>query len=58
MGIKNIHILLISAASLMGVLFGVWGITHGFTMLGIGAMVFAFCLVFYGVQFIKKARTL
>lgn len=58
MGIKNIHILLITAAVSISMIFGIWGLNHDYQILGIIALVIAVALAAYGVQFLKKAQTL
>ena len=57
MGIKNIHILLISAASIMAIIFGIWGIKHDYASLGYVALAIAVGLIIYGVMFIKKVKS-
>jgi hypothetical protein len=58
MGIKNIHIMLISASSLILGLFGFWGLNNNFQLLGYLSILITVCLVIYGIQFIKKTKTL
>lgn len=58
MGIKNIHIILISASVILSLVFGFWGVTHDFKALGGIAFALAVGLTIYGVQFLKKAKAL
>jgi hypothetical protein len=58
MGIKNIHITLISASSMLSLIFGVWALNHDFQILGYLSLIISVGLVVYGVQFIKKAKAL
>jgi uncharacterized membrane protein HdeD (DUF308 family) len=58
MGIKNIHILLISASSLVSLLFGYWALNHNYTGLGYVSLGLGIALIVYGIQFIKKAKDL
>ncbi len=58
MGIKNIHIILITASVLVCVLFGFWSVNNARVGWGITAFVVAAALIVYGISFIKKAKTL
>lgn len=58
MGIKNIHITLISAASLIAIIFGIWGMRHEYASLGIISLASAVGLIIYSVTFLKKVKTL
>ena len=58
MGIKNIHIILISASILLSLVFGLWGLNHDFKTLGYISLLTSVSLVIYGVQFIKKVKVL
>jgi hypothetical protein len=58
MGIKNIHIFLISASILCSLVFGFWAVTHEFATLGYITFAIAIGLIIYGIQFLKKAKTL
>lgn len=58
MGIKNIHIFLISAASILALGFGIWALTHNYVGLGYCSLASAVGLVIYGIQFVKKAKVL
>ena len=58
MGIKNIHILLISASSLLALVFGVWGLNNDYKVLAYCSLAAAVGLIVYGVQFVKKAKVL
>ncbi len=58
MGIKNIHITLIAVSVLLSVVFGFWCMNNAFQILGYVSLVAGAALAFYGVNFIKKARTL
>ena len=57
-GIKNIHIALISVATILAVILGFWGISHQYKMIGIISFIAAVSLLFYGISFLKKAKTL
>jgi hypothetical protein len=54
MGIKNIHLILITASVLFSLLFGFWALTHNYSPLGVISLMIAIGLVVYGVQFLKK----
>lgn len=58
MGIKNIHIALITAASSVAVIFGIWGVKHEYATLGFFSFAFAAGLIIYGIMFLKKVKTL
>jgi hypothetical protein len=58
MGIKSIHIILIFAACAIAIIFGLWGLNHEYSTLGYVSLILAIGLVFYGIQFIKKAKAL
>ncbi len=58
MGIKNIHIALISASIILGVAFGLWSLQNAYPLLGYASLAAAVALVFYGINFLKKAKTL
>ncbi len=58
MGIKNIHIVLITASVVLSLVFGVWSLTHDYTALGYGSLVAAVGLTVYGVKFIQKVKGL
>jgi len=58
MGIKNIHILLISCSVLVAVFFGLWSLSHAFKALGVCSLVIAVGLFFYGINFIKTTRVM
>ncbi len=58
MGIKNIHIALISASIILSVLFGLWSLTHAYQVLGCVSLLAGVALVFYGINFIKKVRAI
>ena len=58
MGIKNIHIVLIAAAFLLSLVFGLWALNHDYQGLGYCSLVAAAGLVIYGIQFIKKLKAL
>ena len=58
MGIKNIHVVLISTSVLMALVFALWSFKNehspwGFTSIGV-----AIGLIIYGITFLKKAKTL
>ena len=56
MGIKNIHIVLITASIGLAVLFGLWAITHDYNGLGYASLITAVALVIYGISFLKKLK--
>ena len=56
MGIKNIHLFLITAALALSLVFGFWALNHDFQLLGWISMAAAVGLVIYGVQFLKKVK--
>lgn len=58
MGIKNIHIILITASILLALGFGAWAINHDYALLGYGSLILAVGLIVYGIQFIKKLKAL
>ncbi len=58
MGIKNIHMFLVSAACLLALIFGLWALAHGYSALGYCSLAATVGLVIYGAQFIKKVRAL
>lgn len=56
MGIKNIHLFLITVAIVLSVVFGLWALNHDFQWLGYGSLASAIGLFFYGLGFIKKVK--
>ena len=58
MGIKNIHIILITASVLVCLFFGFWSVNNAHVWWGVTAFVVAAALTVYGINFIKKAKTL
>jgi hypothetical protein len=58
MGIKNIHIFLISASALMAALFGLWSFKNAEPLWAGIAVVVALALVGYGISFVNKAKKL
>jgi uncharacterized membrane protein HdeD (DUF308 family) len=58
MGIKRIHITLITASIILSLFFGFWALGHNFRGLGYFSLLTGIVLVFYGIQFIKKAKVL
>ncbi len=58
MGIKNIHILLIAASVLVCLFFGLWSVHHAHGRWGMASFAVAAALTVYGINFIKKAKTL
>lgn len=58
MGIKNIHIFFISVAILISLIFGMWGMRHDYSLLGIISLVFALGMIVYGLSFLKKVKSL
>ena len=58
MGIKSIHVFLITSASIMAGIFGTWGLTHNYSVLGIASIACGFGLIIYCINFLKKAKTL
>ncbi len=58
MGIKTIHIVLISCAVLVAGFFGYWALNNGRQPLGLAAFVTALALAVYGFFFLQKARKL
>lgn len=58
MGIKNIHIILITASVLVCLFFGLWSVNNAHVWWGVTAFAVAAALTVYGINFIKKAKTL
>ena len=58
MGIKNIHIALISCSVIIALVFGFWALNHNYQILGCVSLVVAIGLSAYGVNFLKKAKSL
>jgi len=58
MGIKNIHIILITASVLVCLFFGFWSFNNAHSQWGIVSFVVAAALTVYGINFIKKSKTL
>jgi hypothetical protein len=58
MGIKNIHILLVAISFLLAVFFGIWALNNHAQAWGAGSFAAAAGLLIYGINFIKKARSL
>lgn len=58
MGIKNIHIALIVVSLAITFIFGIWGLKNDYQLLGCISMVVAIGLIFYGVDFLKKVKSL
>ncbi len=58
MGIKNIHIFLISASVTIGVIFGLWCLNNQFSLFGVVSFAFAVGLSIYGWQFLKKVKSI
>ncbi|GEM_PF-1602808 len=58
MGIKNIHIILIAASVLVCLFFGFWSVHHAHSRWAIASFVVAAGLAVYGINFIKKSKTL
>lgn len=57
-GIKNIHIVLITASAAVSVFFGTWAIKNNYAVMGYVSLITAVGLVAYGVSFWKKAGKL
>jgi hypothetical protein len=58
MGIKNIHIVLISASVLLAAVFGLWSLKNAHNAWAIMSFAVAIGLIAYGMSFVKKARRL
>ncbi len=58
MGIKNIHIVLISASSVVALAFGLWALGHDLAILGLTSILAGGGLIIYCLSFIRKAKTL
>ena len=58
MGIKNIHILLISLSIVMSGVFGFWALGHEMRGLSVAAFVLLGGLSIYFINFLKKLKTL
>ena len=58
MGIKNIHIILIAASVLVCLFFGLWSVNNTHVWWGGTAFVVAAALAVYGINFIKRSKTL
>jgi hypothetical protein len=57
-GIKNVHIALISCSTLAASLFGLWCLNNHYTMIGMVSFGAAVGLVVYGISFLKKVSKL
>ena len=58
MGIKNIHIVLISCSVLVAGVFGGWSLNNDYQIGGYVSFTVAAALVIYGINFLKKVKTL
>ncbi len=58
MGIKNIHIVLISASVLLCLFFGLWSVNNGHGAWGVVSFIIAAGLIIYAIDFVKKAKKL
>ena len=58
MGIKNIHIVLISCSVLVALVFGLWSFNNNYQPGGCISFVIAAALVIYGINFLKKVKIL
>jgi hypothetical protein len=65
MSIKAIHIILISCAILLSLGFGLWSMAYAksagdssYKLVGFASFVIGIGLIFYGIHFIKKAKSL
>lgn len=58
MGMKGIHVVLIGLAVLLGTAFGGWSLFHGHTVMGCISIVLTAAAAVYGIDFIKKFKTL
>jgi hypothetical protein len=58
MGIKNIHIVLISCSVLIALIFGIWALKNNYAILGYVSLSAAVGLVVYGIKFLKKVKGL
>ena len=58
MGIKNIHIALISCSIAIALVFGVWGLKNSYQILGSVSLAAAVGLAVYGINFLKKVKHL
>lgn len=58
MGIKNIHIMLISCSVLVALVFGFWALNHDYRLLGYVSLIVAAGLVVYGINFLNKVKSL
>jgi hypothetical protein len=58
MGIKGIHIVLISVSIITIAFFGYWTLNHNYTAAAYSSFLIAAALVVYGIMFIQKAKAL
>ena len=58
MGIKNIHIVLITASVFICLIFSIWSVNNAHDLWGTASFAAAIALAVYGVGFVKKAKTL
>ena len=58
MGIKNIHIVLIGASICMALLLGFWCLNNDYQMISGISLFLAVGLMVYGINFLKKMKTL
>lgn len=56
MGIRNIHIILISASIILSVIYGAWCLNHDYIVFAWSSFIMAAGLVIYGIKFIRKTK--
>lgn len=55
MGIRNIHMGLITCSTAVGVFFGIWALNHAYSALGTASLAASAALAVYGVMFFRKS---
>ena len=58
MGIKKIHIILISASVLLCLFFGAWSMINAHALWSVAAFLLAVGLAGYGMNLVKKSKAL
>jgi len=58
MGIKHIHLLIISASAVFAIVFGCWILKHHYTVSAYASFAAAAALGVYGVKFFIKTKAL
>jgi hypothetical protein len=58
MGIKQVHLLIITASIVFSVIFGFWILQHNYPIVAYGSFAAATALTVYCVKFINKTKAL